>query len=65
MLFMKGRVLLFNRWQQWWSLKPKSMRGYLMVIPQFIFNIIIFAYLLISVSWIFLKRKFSTLRKSS
>lgn len=68
-LFMRGRVLLYNRWHQWWSLKPKPMRGYLLAIPQFIFNILIFVYLLISVSWIFLKRsvnvfKFNLLRRS-
>jgi len=62
MLFMKGKVLLYNQWYQWWSLKLKSMKGYLMVIPLFIFNIIIFAYLLISVFWIFLKRSFNVFR---
>ena len=58
-LFMKGRVILFNRWQQWWSFRRRSIGGYLKVIPLFILNIIIFIYLLISVSWIFLKRSFN------
>lgn len=62
MLFMKGRVILFNRWQQWWSFKPRSIGGYLKVIPLFILNIIIFIYLLISVSWIFLRRSFNISR---
>ena len=62
MLFMKGKVILFNRWQQWWVFKSKSMRRYLMVIPQFILNIIIFVYLSISVFWIFLKRSFNVFR---
>lgn len=62
MLFMKGRVILFNRWQQWWSLKPRSVKRYLTIIPKFICNIVIFIYLSISVSWIFLKRSFNLFR---
>lgn len=58
-LFMDSKVLLYNRWRQWWSLRLKSMRGYLTAIPQCIFNIIIFVYLLISVSLIFLKSSFN------
>lgn len=65
-LFMKGKVLLYNRWHQWWSLKPKPIRQYLMAVPRFIFNtiinILIFVYLLISVSWIFLKKSFNVFR---
>lgn len=64
MLFMKGKVLLHNRWHQWWTFKPRSMKGYLMVIPQLILNSVIFVYLLISVSWIFLKRSFNIFRFS-
>jgi len=58
-LFMNSKVLLYNQWQQWWVLKPKSIKDYLITTPQFIFNVIIFVYLLISVSWIFLKRLFN------
>lgn len=62
-LFMDTNILLNNQWHQWWSLNPKSIRSYLMAIPKFIlniiFNIVIFAYLLISVSWIFLKKSFN------
>ncbi len=61
-LFIKGKVLLYNQWYQWWSLKPKSEKSYLMTIPQFIFNILIFVYLLISVFWIFLKHSFNVFR---
>ena len=61
-LFMKDKVLLYNQWHQWWSVKPKSIKGYLTVLPRFIFNIIIFAYLLISVSWIFLKKSFNVFK---
>ena len=63
-LLLEGKVLLYNQWHQWWSFKPKSMKGYLMAIPQFIFNIIIFVYLLMSVFWIFLKRSFNVFRFS-
>ncbi|MBL7196713.1 MAG: hypothetical protein ISS47_01290 [Candidatus Omnitrophica bacterium] len=67
--FMNSKVILYNQWHQWWLLKPKSMKRFLTTIPQFIFNVIVFIYLLISVSWIFLKRsfnlfRFSLLRKS-
>lgn len=64
MLFMKGRVLLFNRWQQWWSLKLKAAKNYLAVVPRAIINIILFIYLVISVSWIFLKRACNALKFS-
>ncbi|MBU4590012.1 MAG: hypothetical protein KKG01_03720 [Candidatus Omnitrophica bacterium] len=60
--FMRDRVILFNRWQQWWSFKPVSMKQYLMIIPRVIIDIAIFIYLLFSVSWIFLKRSFNALR---
>lgn len=63
-LFMKSKVLLHNQWYQWWLLKPKPIKSYLMVIPLFIINIIIFAYLLISTSWIFLKTLFNTVRST-
>jgi ADP-heptose:LPS heptosyltransferase len=63
-LFMKSKVFLNNQWSQWWSLKPKPATAYLRIIPQFIFNIIIFIYLLIRVSWIFLKRSFNVFRFS-
>lgn len=67
-LFMDGKVLLNNQWHQWWSLKPKPIRDYLMVIPKLILtaiiNIIIFVYLLISVSWIFLKRSFNVFKSN-
>ncbi len=61
-LFVNSKVILCNRWHQWWSLKPKSIRGYLVIIPKFIYNIIIFIYLLISVLWILLKRSLNVFR---
>ena len=63
-LSMNSKVILYNQWHQWWSLKPKSINSYLVIIPQFIFNLIIFGYLLISVSWIFLKRSFNNFKFS-
>ncbi|MCX5693727.1 MAG: hypothetical protein NT014_01125 [Candidatus Omnitrophica bacterium] len=59
-LFMKGRVLLNNRWHQWWRINFKPARYYLMLIPRlisgFIIKIAILIYLLINVFWIFLMR---------
>jgi len=68
LLFSNSRVFLYNQWHQWWSLKPKPIRDYLIVIPKFILtiiiNIIIFVYLLISVSWIFLKKSFNVFKSN-
>jgi len=64
MLFMQGRILLFNRWQQWWSLNLRSVGGYLTIIPQSIFNVLMFIYLLIDVFWIFLRRTLNIFRFS-
>ncbi|MDP2927240.1 MAG: hypothetical protein Q8N80_00325 [Candidatus Omnitrophota bacterium] len=65
-LLMKGRVLLSNRWHQWWRLSLKSAGYYFMLIPRFvsdfIIKVIIFIYLLINVSWIFLMRAFNNLK---
>lgn len=61
-LLMDTKILLYNQWHQWWSLNPKSIKSYLIVIPQFIYNIIVFFYLLISLSWLFLNRLFNVFR---
>ncbi len=61
-LFMDSKVVLCNRWHQWWSLKPRSAKEYLAVVPKFIYNILVFIYLLISVLWIFLKRSLNVFR---
>ncbi|MGD9015687.1 MAG: hypothetical protein PVI33_06670 [Candidatus Omnitrophota bacterium] len=65
-LFMKSKVLLNNQWHQWWLLTPRPFRDYLMAIPKFvltiIINIVVFVYLLISVSWIFLKKSFTVFK---
>lgn len=65
-LFMKGKVLLNNRWHQWWVLGFKPAGYYFMLIPRLISNFIIkaivFIYLLISVLWIFLMRAFNILK---
>ncbi len=63
-LFIKGKTLLFNKWHHWWSLSPRPIRDYFMLLPRFIMNIVIFIYLLIAVSWIFLKRTLNVLRFS-
>lgn len=63
-LFMNIKVILYNQWHQWWLIESRSVRSCLMVIPQFIYNIIISIYLLMSVLWIFLKRTLNVLRFS-
>ena len=54
-LFMNSKVLLYNQWHQWWELKFKSIRFYSIGFFQFIYNIIIFPYLLVSVLLVFLR----------
>lgn len=67
-LFMKSTIILNNQWYQWWSLKPKPIRYYLIAMPKFILkiiaNIIVFIYLLTNVSWVFLKRSFNVFRSN-
>ncbi len=62
-LLMKTRVLLNNQWHQWWSLKLKPARYYL-ILPwrlaiNFIAKFITLVYLLINVFWILLMRSFN------
>ena len=62
-LLRPGRVLLSNQWHQWWRLNLKPAGYYLMLVPRCILSlvikIIIFIYLVINVSWIFLMRAFN------
>ena len=62
-LLMKGRVLLNNRWHQWWKISLKSPGYYLILVPRlilsFISKVIIFIYLSVNISWIFLMRAFN------
>jgi hypothetical protein len=65
-ILMESRVLLLNRWHQWWSLRLKPPRDYLLVVPLFtvsiIYKIIISTYLLINIFWIFLLRALNILK---
>lgn len=56
-LFMKARVLLYNRWHQWWSLRFRNLFGYfkwglifLVMVPLFIYLFIISSIILIRTS---------------
>jgi hypothetical protein len=48
LLFMRTKVLLYNKWHQWWNLEIKDVRGYLEDMLKFLITIPIFVYLLIS-----------------
>lgn len=65
-LLMKSKVILVNRWLQWWSLKPKPIEYYLTIIPRLagnlIVNALIFIYLLINISWVLFKKSFNVLK---
>lgn len=45
-LFMRTRIILYNRWHQWWILKPRTLKDF--IIPMFtaIISPLIFVYLL-------------------
>lgn len=69
MLFMKTKVLLYNKWHQWWSLKIKGAREYLKIFINFLIIIPLFIYLFILAIFIFsgtrLRLLGSSLRKEN
>ncbi|MDP8259978.1 MAG: hypothetical protein P9L96_03120 [Candidatus Gygaella obscura] len=56
----KSRLLLFNRWHQWWKISFKNLRDYLISLLSFLGDVFIFIFLIMRVSIIFLKRMFFT-----
>ncbi|MCX5713914.1 MAG: hypothetical protein NT033_03705 [Candidatus Omnitrophica bacterium] len=52
---MKAKVLLYNKWHQWWSLDYRNIWGYLKKPFSFLIIIPIFIYLLIKVTCILLR----------
>ncbi|MDD5130356.1 MAG: hypothetical protein PHS66_04845 [Candidatus Omnitrophica bacterium] len=65
-LFMRGRVLLNNRWHQWWGLNLKPVKYYLMLVPRlivdFLIKLAVFFYLLANVLCIFFMRFLNILK---
>lgn len=57
-LFFRAEVLLYNRWQQWWSLRFRNILGYFKEILTFLVTIPVFIYLLITASLILLRTGF-------
>lgn len=55
LLFMKGKVFLYNRWHEWWGLGIRSLYGYIKGVLTFIYSTIIFIYLLIISGYILLR----------
>jgi hypothetical protein len=62
LLFTKARVLLYNRYHQWWSLRTKLAQDYLSFIPVVLGDIFAFFYLLVVASFIFVRRSFNMVR---
>lgn len=52
MLFMKTKVLLYNRWHQWWSLSFRNIFGYFKEILNFLITLPILLYLFIRAAFI-------------
>ena len=57
-LFFRVKVLLYNRWHQWWSLRFRNIWGDLREILTFLVMIPVFIYLLITASLILLRTGF-------
>lgn len=57
-LFFKAKVLLYNRWHQWWSLDLRNVWGYFKYILIFLATIPVFIYLLITTSLILFRTGF-------
>jgi hypothetical protein len=55
LLFLKGRILLFNRWNQWWSVSLRGVGSYIRSILRFFYSIITFIFLVICSTLIFLQ----------
>jgi hypothetical protein len=62
--FNNSRVLLYNQWHQWWSIKLRPARSYLMIIPRFFYNIMLFIFLIVSVTVIFLNRSLNIFKRN-
>lgn len=45
-LFMRTKIILYNRWHQWWTLKPRTLRDFIIPLLTVIISPIIFVYLL-------------------
>ena len=58
LLFMRAKVLLYNRWHQWWSLNFRGLSGYFRKILSFLIAIPAFIYLLIASGFILLRMGF-------
>lgn len=57
-LFFRAKVLLYNRWHQWWSLELRNIWGYLKEILIFLAMIPILVYLFLTAAFILLRTNF-------
>ena len=55
LLLLRDRVLLYNRWHEWWALRFRSPFSYIKVILHFLVMVPVFIYLLITGSFILIK----------
>jgi hypothetical protein len=54
-LYRKAKILLYNQWHQWWTLKPRNIFGYIREILVFLVMIPVFIYLSIASIFILLR----------
>jgi hypothetical protein len=60
-LFMNSRVVLYNKWHEWWILSLRTMYGYVEAMLGLLRAMVIFAYLLIACGFVLLKTYFGLL----
>lgn len=58
LLFMRRRVLLYNKWHQWWGLRVKTPFGYIKGFFKGLAMIPLCVYLLITASFILIRKSF-------
>lgn len=64
LLFKNSRVFLYNQWHQWWSIKPRTAKSYLMIVPRLAYNIMLLVFLLVSVAIIFFRKSLNVFKST-
>jgi hypothetical protein len=66
LLFLDSKLLLHNKWGQWWGIGLRPAKSYLIAVPRFILgtllNIVVLVYLLINISWVLLMKSLNVFK---
>lgn len=55
LLFIKSEFFLYNKWHEWWRLSFRTIYGYIRAALRFLYDTVIFIYLLIACGFILLR----------